>query len=120
MIGSFYLRQVLGWGLALWFIGYLLGFIFYTFVPAALVGWYVMPLVLAITCGLLWKWICLDSLQDTIFLGAGWSVIAEVCDRLFIVKLLNPADSYRQLGVYLYYLLTLLLPLIIRNVKGAR
>jgi hypothetical protein len=111
---------VLGWGFLLWLIGYLLGFVFFAFVPAVLIGWYVMPFGFAITCVVLWKWINLDTMQNTILLGIGWCIIAVLCDYLFLVKLLNPADGYYKLDVYLYYLLTLLLPLIVRSVKGRR
>ncbi len=120
MTNNFLLRQVLGWGFLLWLIGYLLGFVFFAFVPAALIGWYVMPLGIVVTCVVLWKWISLDSMRNTILLGIGWSVIAVVCDYLFLVKLLDPADGYYKLDVYLYYLLTLLLPPIVRGVKAKR
>lgn len=120
MTKNFFLRQVLGWGFLLWLIGYLLGFVFFAFVPAALIGWYVMPFGIVITCVVLWKWIRLDSMRDTILLGIGWSGIAAVCDYLFLVTLLNPPDGYYKLDVYLYYLLTLLLPLIVRSVKVGR
>jgi hypothetical protein len=32
-MSSFIKRDVLGWGLLLWLVGYLLGFVFYAFVP---------------------------------------------------------------------------------------
>jgi hypothetical protein len=40
-----------------------------------------------------------------------WSAMAVVLDYLFIVKAFNPADGYYKADVYLYYLLTVLLPL---------
>jgi hypothetical protein len=104
------LRNGLGWGLLLWFIGYLLGFAFYAFVPPALIGWYVMPLAAALTCLVLWKWVRIDVLREAVLVGVIWGAIAIVCDYVFIVKLLNPPDGYYKPDVYLYYLLTLALP----------
>jgi hypothetical protein len=103
-------RDVLGWGLLLWLVGYLLGFVFYAFVPPQLIGWFVMPLAIALTYFVLWRWIRVDSSHKAVLLGIGWSVIAIGADYLFIVKLLNPPDGYYKLDVYLYYLITLALP----------
>lgn len=112
-MNQFMLRNVLGWGFALWLIGYLLGFVFYAFVPPEQIGWYVMPLGIVLTLYVLTKWVPLATLRNALVLGLGWSIIAVVCDYVGIVMLLNPADGYYKLDVYLYYLLTLLLPLAI-------
>ena len=40
-----------------------------------------------------------------------WTFIAVVGDYLFIVKAFKPADGYYKLDVYLYYALTLAIPL---------
>ena len=110
-MSSFIKRDVLGWGLLLWFMGYLLGFVFYGLVPPALIGWFVMPLGIGLTCLVLWRWCRVSSTTEALLLGAGWSAIAVACDYFFIVKLLNPADGYYKFDVYLYYLITLVLPL---------
>ncbi len=110
-MNQFMLRNVLGWGFALWIIGYLLGFVFYAFVPPGQIGWYVMPLGVAFTLYVLKKWIALTTLRDALVLGMGWSIIAIVCDYIGIVMLLNPTDGYYKLDVYLYYLFTLVLPI---------
>lgn len=110
-LSRFLSRDVLGWGLLLWLAGYLLGFAFYAFVPMALIGWFVMPLGIVLTSVVLWKWVHVDGLHEAALLGIGWSVIAIVCDYVFIVKLLHPDDGYYKPDVYLYYLLTLALPL---------
>lgn len=106
-----FIRNTFGWGFLLWLIGYLLGFVFYALVPPAHIGWYVMPLGIMITCFVLWKWVRVDELREAVLLGLGWSAIAIVCDYVFIVKLLNPPDGYYKLDIYLYYLLTFLLPI---------
>ncbi len=106
----FVLRDVLGWGFGLWLIGYLLGLAFFAVVPPALIGWYVTPLGTAITCFVLWTWVRPCTMRDGVLIGIGWSLIAIVCDYLFIVRLFAPPDGYYKLDVYLYYLLALLLP----------
>lgn len=109
-MNQFMLRSVLGWGFALWLIGYVLGFVLYAFVPPAQIGWYVMPLGIAVTLYVLVKKVAMQSWRDALTLGIGWSIIAMVCDYVGIVMLLNPADGYYKTDVYLYYLLTLLIP----------
>jgi hypothetical protein len=109
-MNNFITRDVLGWGLLQWFAGYLLGFVFYAFVPPALIGWFVMPLAAGLSCLVLWKWVRVDSLDKSFFLGITWSAIAISCDYVFIVKLLNPPDGYYKFDVYLYYLLMFALP----------
>lgn len=110
-MNKFLLRDGLGWGLALWLFGYLLGFAFYAVVPPDLIGWYVMPLGIAATCLVLWKWVRLVSMRDALLLSIVWCAIAIIGDYLFIVKLLNPPDGYYKPDIYLYYLLTLAFPL---------
>ena len=53
----------------------------------------------------------MTELRAAVLLGLGWSVIAILGDYLFIVKALNPPDGYYKLDVYLYYVLTLALPI---------
>jgi len=40
-------------------------------------------------------------------------LIAVIFDYLFLVKMFKPTDGYYKLDVYLYYILTFLLPLIV-------
>lgn len=105
------IKNILGWGLLLWFIGYVLGFVFFAFVPASLIGWVIMPIGIVITLLVLLKKIKNDSFQHYVFVAIGWTIIAIVFDYLFLVLLLKPADGYYKLDVYLYYLLTFMLPL---------
>lgn len=117
LMTTFITRDMLGWGLLQWFAGYLLGFVFYAFVPPALIGWFVMPLAAGLTCLVLWKWVRVDSTRDALLLGLAWSSIAIACDYLFLVKLLNPPDGYYKLDVYLYYLLMFALPVAAARVR---
>ncbi len=106
-------KDVLGWGIVLWVIGYILGFVFFFILPPALMGWAIMPIGVVITL-----WVLLKKVKSTDFgyylvLGVFWTMIAVTLDYLFIVKALNPADGYYKLDVYLYYALTFILPLIV-------
>ena len=100
------------WGVGLWFIGYVLGFVFYAAVSPKFIGWVIMPIGIIITLWVLFKKIqSAPSMQYYLKLAVVWTVIAVVFDYLFLVKLLKPVDGYYKLDVYLYYLLTFLLPL---------
>ncbi len=101
------------WGIVLWFIGYALGFLFFAFVPQALIGWVIMPIGIVITLWVLLKKINLNSCWYYVILAVAWTLIAVICDYFFLVKLLKPADGYYKLDVYLYYIITFLLPLLV-------
>lgn len=105
------LKDSIGWGIILWLIGYSLGFIFFFILPISMIGWAVMPIGLIITLCVLFKMVRSDSLKYYFILALVWTVIAIAFDYLFIVKLLNPADGYYKLDVYLYYALTLVIPI---------
>ena len=106
-------KDVFGWGIGLWLIGYILGFVFFAFVPISLIGWYIMPIAILITFWVLLKKIKSESFQHYFFVAIGWTIIAVVFDYLFLVLLLKPADGYYKLDVYLYYALTFVLPLVV-------
>lgn len=52
------------------------------------------------------------SLMYYITLSISWAAIAIVFDYIFIVKAIKPSDGYFKPDVYLYYVLTFILPLI--------
>ena len=53
------------------------------------------------------------SLQYYIFLGIIWTVLAIILDYLLIVKAFRPEDGYYKLDVYIYYVLTFAIPVIV-------
>ena len=108
-----FLRDTLGWGFILWFIGYVLGVILIFILLPSLIGWVIMPIGLIITFWVLLKKVKLAGLRDYLILAAVWTVIAVVFDYIFIVKAFHPADGYYKPDVYLYYLLTFIAPLIV-------
>ena len=100
------------WGFTLWLFGYILGFVFFALVPKEVLGWYIMPFGLAFTLWVLFKKIKREEFMCYIGLGVIWTIMAIVLDYVFLVKLLN-AVGYYKLDVYIYYILTLVLPIII-------
>lgn len=111
------LISTFGWGFVLWLIGYVLGFIFFMFVPANLIGWFIMPIGAAITIWVVLKKIVRDSFGCYIGLGVIWTLLAVVLDYLFIVKMLKPEDGYYKFDVYIYYALIFLIPVVIGYFK---
>jgi len=106
------LKDSLGWGFLLWLIGYILGFIFFAIVPPKMIGWVIMPIGTIVTLWVLFKKIKGKSFRYYLILAFVWTFIAIIFDYFFIVKMLKPADGYYKLDVYLYYILTFVLPLI--------
>ena len=111
------LKDGLGWGLGLWFVGYILGFIFFVLVSPDMIGWVIMPIGIIVTLWVLFKKINADSFKYYILLAIIWTFIAIFCDYFFLVKALKPADGYYKLDVYIYYSLTLVLPIIVGWLK---
>jgi len=107
------LIDTLGWGFALWLIGYVLGIILFFVLPPSLIGWIIMPIGALITFWVLFKRVKSVSFRYYLILSVVWTAIAVVFDYLFIVKALSPADGYYKLDVYLYYALTFIIPLIV-------
>lgn len=110
-------KEGLLWGVVLWLIGYVLGFVLFAFVSVSMIGWLVSPIGIVITVWVLIKRIHGVSASYYLYLGAMWALIAIVLDYFLLVQLLKPADGYYKLDVYLYYLLTLLLPVIVYRFK---
>jgi hypothetical protein len=115
-----FLKEALGWGLFLWLIGYVLGFIFFAFVPLNVIGWYIMPVGVVITLFVAFKFIKGNNLSDYLKVAVVWTVLAVILDYIFLVKLLNPAGGYYKLDIYLYYGSTLILPLMVGWYKTAK
>lgn len=107
------IKDAFGWGFALWLIGYVLGIVLFPVVPQSMLGWIIMPIGIFITLWVLFKKIKGGSLQYYLLLAITWTVIAIIFDYFFLVKVFKPADGYYKLDVYLYYVLTFALPLIV-------
>ena len=106
-------KDAFGWGILLWLIGYILGIIFFMVVPPSIIGWIITPIGIVITIWVLMRKIKSLSLQYYIFLGIIWTVLAIILDYLLIVKAFRPEDGYYKLDVYIYYVLTFAIPVIV-------
>lgn len=113
-----FFRDAFIWGFILWLIGYVLGIILFAFVPQTLLGWVISPIGIAITLWVLFKKVKADSFQYYLWLGVIWMLIAVICDYFFLVRLFKPEDGYYKSDVYLYYILTFALPVIVGSRKG--
>jgi hypothetical protein len=107
------LKDSLGWGLALWLIGYVLGIILFFIVPISAIGWIILPIGAVITLSVLFKKVRADSCGYYLILAVPWTIIAIVFDYLVIIKAFNPADGYYKPDVYSYYAITFISPLIV-------
>jgi hypothetical protein len=105
------LKDALGWGFVLWLIGYALGIVLFTLVPAGLIGWIITPFGAAMTVWVAFRKVNGNSLLHYGLVALVWLLVAVVGDYLFIVKAFAPADGYYKPDVYLYYALTLAIPL---------
>jgi hypothetical protein len=105
------LRDAGGWGVLLWLVGYLLGVLLFAFVPARVIGWIITPVGTAMTLWVAFRKLTGDSLRYFTIVGLVWLAIAVVGDYVFIVKAFSPPDGYYKLDVYVYYALTLAIPL---------
>src|SRR4030065_814446 len=103
-----------GWGFILWFIGYGLGMIFLVLVPTYMIGGFVLPIGIPITIYVALKRLKNSSKHALYYLivAITWVLIATVFDYIFIVKAFN-AQNYYDLDVFIYYILTFLIPLFI-------
>jgi hypothetical protein len=104
-------KDGLGWGFVLWLIGYVLGIMLFAFVPASLIGWMITPVGVAITIWVAFKRVSGKTLRYYSLVALIWLLIAVLGDYVFIVKAFKPADGYYKADVYLYYALTVAIPL---------
>jgi len=105
-------KDALGWGFVLWLIGYVLGVVLFAFVPASAIGWIIMPIGTVLTLWVAFRKVAGDNLRYFGIVALAWTSIAMLGDYLFIVRAFKPADGYYKPDVYLYYALTLAIPLL--------
>jgi len=109
--GKIFLNTIF-WGFIVWLFGYVLGFIFFALVPKSVLGWYIMPFGIAFALWVLLKKIKREKFMCYVGLGVIWMIMAVALDYVFLVKLLKAADYYK-LDVYIYYILTFTLPIVV-------
>jgi hypothetical protein len=107
------LKDAFLWGSILWFIGYVLGIVFFSIVPPNFIGWTIMPIGIIITLWVLFKKIKGKTFKYYFLLAVIWTFIAIVFDYFFLVQVFKPIDGYYKLDVYVYYAFTFILPLFV-------
>lgn len=108
-----FLKDGFVWGFILWLIGYVLGIVLYPIVPHTTIGWIIMPFGIIIALWVLLRKIHAGGFLYYTLVGFAWVIIAIISDYFFLVKLFKPIDDYYKLDVYLYYILTFTLPILI-------
>lgn len=107
------LKDGFGWGTLLWVIGYILGIVLFMAVPPALLGWVIMPIGIVVTLWVLLKKIKSNSFKYYVSLAVIWTLLAILLDYFLLVKVFKPTGGYYKLDVYLYYIVTFSLPLLV-------
>jgi hypothetical protein len=97
-----------------------LGIVLFFMLPTAMIGWFIMPFGILIILWVLLTRTKAETVRYYAILGVVWTVIAAVFDYLFIVQLFRPQDGYYKLDVYVYYVMTLVLPLAVGWWKTSR
>ncbi len=115
-----FLKEGFLFGFLLWLIGYVLSVFLFGIMPVAYIGWVILPIGMVLTIWVLLRKIRNRSIAYYAGVAAVWTLIAVAFDYLFIVKLFSPPDGYYKFDVYLYYCLTLVLPLIVGGLKTSR
>jgi hypothetical protein len=72
-----------------------------------------MPIGVLMTMWILLKKVNGDSILYFFLLAVAWTTIAIICDYFLLVKVFKPEDGYYKLDVYIYYLLTFTLPMVV-------
>jgi hypothetical protein len=110
------LKNSLMWGFILWLIGYVLGISYYMIMPVNMVGWVIMPIATIITIWVLLKKIKRERFTCYIGIGVIWTLMAIILDYIFNVRLFN-ITNYYKLDIYIYYLLTFFIPIMVGYYK---
>lgn len=101
------------WGFVLWLIGYIAGFILFFVVPKTYIGWVITPFATILTVWVIMKKVRRPELMCYFGLGLLWTLMAIGLDYVFIVKMLKTGTEYYKPDVFLYYILTFILPMIV-------
>ena len=106
-------KDTAGIGILLWLIGYLASLGLFFSPLHGIMGWILLGICTPVSVIITWWWFRKRdlSLYYYTFVGITWTVIAVIFDYLFIVLFFNA--TYYGADVYLYYLVTFLIPVIV-------
>jgi len=106
-----WIKDTAGLGVVFWLIGYLASLVLFFSPFAASMGWILLVVFTPITLVITWWWFHKRGqlpLQYYAGVGVAWVGIAIVLDYLFIVLLFQA--SYYGSDVFVYYIITFLIP----------
>lgn len=108
-----WIRDTLGLGVLFWLIGYIASMVLFFTPLAGSMGWIITAIFTPVTVVITWWWFRERDLRLPYYAGVGvaWMILAVVLDYLFIVLLFH--TSYYSPDVFLYYALTLLIPVLV-------
>jgi hypothetical protein len=108
------LADTVGVGAVLWAIGYALGIISFAFVPVAMIGWVVIPVMIPVTAFASFTRFRAGekSVYYILIVSATWTAVATAFDYVFLVSAFD-VQTYYDFDVMLYYALTFLIPALI-------
>lgn len=115
------LKDTLGWGFILWFIGFALGMILFPFVPVKFIGLPILAVFIPLAIFIAYKRFNNFGAPTSYYLliAVIWLGLALILDYVFIVKAFKP-ENYYDFDVMIYYLTTFLIPLIVGFKYGAK
>ena len=113
--------KVLGWGVALWAIGFVLGSIFRV-AGMDLEGiWFkiLMLVIMAVVTYIIATRVEMKDLTQALIIGLVWLVVVGVLDYLILVQGFNKGDtsSYYSWSMCTSYGITLLMPMLVQSLK---
>jgi hypothetical protein len=107
------LKNTLIWGFLLWLFGYLAGIVLFFVVPKNSIGLVITPFATILTVWVLLKKIKRPALTCYFGTGVVWTIMAVLLDYVFLVKAFKTESTYYKPDVFLYYLLTFTLPILV-------
>jgi hypothetical protein len=101
-------------GIFIWLMGYIASIILFPFVPDNILGWILCIIFTPITIIIAYLRFRNRKLKLFCYFMTGvfWAIIAMILDYFFIVRLFNSVTYYKP-DVFVYYIVTFLIPLII-------
>jgi nicotinamide riboside transporter PnuC len=105
-----WITDMIGLGTGFWLLGYILSIVLFFSPYARSMGWILLSICTPVTLAITWWWFRARDHPRGYYLkvGVAWTILAIVLDFLFIVVLLQA--TYYGADVFVYYVLTFLIP----------
>jgi hypothetical protein len=113
MMNTKWVQSALLWGFVLWLFGYIAGILLFFFVPKDYIGWILTPAATALTVWVILKRIKQPTFVSYFGISLIWTAMAMVLDYTFLVTLFKAQNTYYKPDVFLYYILTFVLPMLV-------